>query len=157
MARWHNGLRRVSGLLNLVESLLTPDDDGDKPASRRNPYRMMEAILTETRDEARALGAGFAVSFVPSTAHTYPETVSSLEARRVDRLAEICRRQGIPFLDLVPVFRAQGRRPDGERVFHHYVHDKHWNAEGHRLAARELVKQLREQGQVPGDTPDPRL
>jgi len=56
---------------------------------------------------------------------TYPQT----------RLREICERQGVDFLDLLPAFEESG----GDTLFYDLVH---MTAEGHRLTAEALAPKL---------------
>jgi lysophospholipase L1-like esterase len=50
-----------------------------------------------------------------------------------------CRRNGIPVLDLLPVFKSHN---DPKRLF--FRSDLHWTKEGHRIAAKEILSFLRQ-------------
>ena len=52
-------------------------------------------------------------------------------------LAEILQAQGIPYLDLLPIFRAW----DGPTLY--FPIDGHWNVRGHRLAGEALFQWLK--------------
>ena len=52
------------------------------------------------------------------------------------RLNEFLTEASIPYLDLLPVFRAVAAEPDAPRL--HFRHDQHWTEAGHRLAAETI-------------------
>jgi hypothetical protein len=58
----------------------------------------------------------------------------ALQRRLLPRLAA----EGIPTLDLLPVFRAVEPLPDGRRHLYH-ARDTHWNARGNRVAGEALA------------------
>jgi hypothetical protein len=58
---------------------------------------------------------------------------------------DILKRNGIPGIDLLPPFRSALR--DEEREI--FSIDNHWNAEGHSLAASEVLDALLAQGFIP--------
>jgi hypothetical protein len=58
------------------------------------------------------------------------------------RLEEIGRVLGLPVLDLTPALRRADRGLLGGP---YYIYDGHWNARGHRVAAEEVERFLREQ------------
>lgn len=153
LERLNDRLRRRSALLNLVESVFEGSTEVDREAlrsQRAESYRITEALLLAVRDEARGAGARFAVGLVPSTSHTYPDEIPVLEAKRFDEARALGEEAGFPVLDLVPAFREGARDPvTGGRVMLHYRRDRHWNAAGHALAARELARLLRDAGLVP--------
>jgi len=49
--------------------------------------------------------------------------------------------QGIPYLDLLPAFRAVPELPDGQRHLYHQL-DTHWNRRGNEVAGRTLANLL---------------
>ncbi len=55
------------------------------------------------------------------------------------RLGELLTELGIPYLDLLPVFRAA----DGASLF--FPIDRHWNEQGHELAGKAIVDWLVEE------------
>lgn len=61
-------------------------------------------------------------------------------ARPMARLAELCRAEGIEFLDLTPVFVRQ--QEPRERLY--LRKNGHWSAEGHALAGRAIARRIRE-------------
>jgi len=60
--------------------------------------------------------------------------------RMQDLLAVFASKEGVPYLDLLPAFRARSR----DRLFYDY--DGHWTAEGNRLAAEEIFSFLKNAG-----------
>ncbi|MBW1944382.1 MAG: hypothetical protein JRJ51_16305 [Deltaproteobacteria bacterium] len=50
-----------------------------------------------------------------------------------------CKKEGIPVLDLLPVFRVRFSR---EKLF--FRRDLHWTEAGHRLAAKSIIQHLRQ-------------
>lgn len=144
LSRVHYRLRRRLGLLNLIESVLQGRSEGGGPAARgrppTDPYDVICALLGEMRRETEAAGASFAVALAPSSAHTYLDPIPPLEAKRFQVIRDFGARESVPVLDLVPAFREAARA--GGRTDLHYPLDKHWNAAGHEVAARELARLL---------------
>jgi hypothetical protein len=60
------------------------------------------------------------------------------------QLATFLEQAGIPYLDLLPVFRAAAAQPGTPSL--HFRHDGHWTPIGHQLAARAIASFLRGQG-----------
>jgi lysophospholipase L1-like esterase len=151
LSRVHYQLRRRSGLLNLIESLLQGRAESGAPAaqgeSRADPYAVTCALLGEMHREARGAGASFALGLAPSNAHTYLDPIPPLEAKRFQVIRDFGAREAVPVLDLVPAFRMAARA--GGRTDLHYPLDKHWNAAGHVVAARELARLLVEMKLIP--------
>jgi lysophospholipase L1-like esterase len=143
-SRVHYRLRRRSGLLNLIESVLQGRVEGRGPAAqgrpRTDPYAVTCALLGEMRRETEAAGASFTVALAPSNAHTYLDPIPPLEAKRFQVIRDFGARESVPVLDLVPAFRDAARA--GGRTDLHYPLDKHWNAAGHEVVARELARLL---------------
>jgi hypothetical protein len=52
------------------------------------------------------------------------------------RLAEFLEAQNIPYLDLLPIFRAAAAQSDAPQL--HFRHDQHWTEAGHQLAAEAI-------------------
>lgn len=145
--------------LGLAEA---PDDDGgpiavpdpwtvfEKDASPavERAWDMTEHILLALREEASAEDTQVLVAKIPSSfalrEDQWNATVRKYGVEREDwspslvteRVADICRRGGIPYLDLTPDFRdaiEAGRAP----LF--FPIDGHWTPEGHRLAGESLA------------------
>lgn len=70
--------------------------------------------------------------------------------RVLSRLGGIAGQAGIPLLDLGPELRPEEQRLFGDA---YYPYDGHWNAEGHRLAARAVQRWLQRQGWLPACAP----
>jgi hypothetical protein len=107
-----------------------------------------EGLITELAAAAREDGAEFALAIVTARDHLYPDswrqvlaTYPGMSGKRWDlegperRILDFCRREKIACLHLSPIFAAH--LDDGERL--HFVHDGHWTAAGHALAARSLA------------------
>lgn len=148
-ARAGSALRRRSALANGLAMLLLGEPEGGSRSSAEEETTMTIDLLDLFATEAAERGARFAVALVPSTAHVYPETIPPLEARRFDAIRVWSATRGAPVLDLIPPFREAFARSG---VMYHYRADKHWNEEGHRLAAESLARLLREHGLL-GRTP----
>ncbi|WP_028312044.1 alginate O-acetyltransferase AlgX-related protein [Derxia gummosa] len=58
--------------------------------------------------------------------------------------AAAARAAGFGVVDLEPVFRAE--YASAPRRFDYWPRDVHWNAEGHRIVAREIERELRDRG-----------
>lgn len=86
-------------------------------------YEMTAALLGALDADVRAHGATFFVALIPT------------DAAMTETLARICRTLGIPFLDLQAAFNGQ------KDVL--LVHDRHWNAKGHGIAARAVAPFVR--------------
>ena len=112
--------------------------------------------LTRLLNEVRAAGAQPVVVLVPRnwdvsddvwaalvSAHRASGSSGELDRARLRTgLADLCQGMSVPFVDLVGPFRDAS--VEGRSLF--YRHDLHWNAEGHRLAARILAERLGELG-----------
>jgi len=155
-SRMHYRLRRRSGLLNMIESVIgqwNTETPRDPRSGREYAYRLTTALLERMRADCDAAGARFALSFVPSNAHTYPDAIPRIEAERISVVEAFAHESGVPFLDPVPAFREAARDPStGARVELHYRRDRHWNAAGHRVAAAALAEMLVAGRLVPSGT-----
>jgi hypothetical protein len=107
-------------------------------------------LLAAVRDACSEAGADFLVFTVPGMAEVdreYQEAVRSqfptlgldLELSKAE-VAAVGAEHGVEVLDLLPAFRAAQQ---GGRTLLHLVEDRHWNAAGHRLAAREVAAHVR--------------
>ncbi len=66
--------------------------------------------------------------------------LEQLDPRRLSRrLGEVCARVGIPCVDPEPAFRAM---PEPEKLY--LKHNRHWSAEGHRVAAETIAAKIAE-------------
>jgi hypothetical protein len=64
-----------------------------------------------------------------------------------ERLRDVAAAVGVPLLDLTASLRSEDQGLLGGV---YYTLDGHWNARGHQVAARELIRYLRVQGWLPG-------
>jgi hypothetical protein len=118
----------------------------DTIRGRRDPREMepdWEATflyLREIRDLTRARGIGFSVFFVPFDAHVEgrkPNGPFPVEDYYpTEMLLRVGAREGIPMLDLTPVFR---ERSGGSMSAVRWAGDSHWRPEPHRWAAEALL------------------
>ena len=86
------------------------------------------------------------VFLIPSKESAYKDSYSELfpgdyldmEERAYRRLCEIANKLAVTCVDLTSAFRDHSRSVDT-----YFQRDPHWNREGHRLAAEQMVKYLR--------------
>jgi hypothetical protein len=146
----------------------TPPSDALKVYKRRRVPEVDEAwdlttrILQTLDAEVQARGAHFLAVYVPSrmevrdgdwvlTVRQHALEEDQWDRGRVaSRLAEIGREAGFPVLDLTPALRRAERGVLGGPYF---VHDGHWNALGHGVAAAEVEREMKERGWVPACGP----
>ena len=69
--------------------------------------------------------------------HLFPGDYLEIEESAYGRLCEIADTLAVRCVDLTPAFRDRGRSVDT-----YFDRDPHWNREGHRVAAEEIVKYL---------------
>lgn len=109
-------------------------------------------VLGHLAGEVRASGARLVVFTVPSLVNVLPERAREVEeaspsperlcleeAPGFRRLEELCAGLGLEYVDLLPSFRRAGRE-EGTALFR--SDDRHWNEEGHRLAAALMAARL---------------
>jgi hypothetical protein len=126
-------------------------------------WDLTEAILGALARSTDAHKARFFVAYVPSrievsdgdweiTKRRYGWTDETASRFRVaKRLGRILRGLQVPFLDLTPALR----RATGPFTSAYYQEDFHWNALGHRVAAAEVARFLRERGWLAACAPPP--
>lgn len=118
-------------------------------------WEATESALRATAALARERGARYALALA-STPHGIlgPEAGLAVLRRNYPRLAErhldlegparrlraFCEAEGIPFLDLEPLLRAEQERT---QVPLHWPRDGHWNEAGNDAAGRELARFVR--------------
>ena len=130
-----------------IRSIVSAYATGPSP-DLEQAWRLTEALLAATRDEAEAAGARFVLVNVPAPWELDPpfwdrmRAFFDLPAEGWDldapnrRLAEIARRRGFAYLDLRPLLHRA--RTDGPRLY--FQIDGHWTSAGHDLAARSLAQ-----------------
>jgi hypothetical protein len=114
-------------------------------------WRQTDAILAALCQEVRERGTRLVVVDLPTLSQadpslwrqrlsTVPEASrSAYDVEEPDRrLAEICDRNGIDRIDLLPAFRSAARPSDL-----YFPINQHWTAAGHALAAKALSTELR--------------
>lgn len=144
------GTRKDFPLLEYCE-----EEDGEDVAYG---WRLAEATLAKFQEFTEEAGARFYLMFIPDMYQTWPDYYATTARRygydpdlydleKPNRvLAEICEKLGIPYLDLLPGMR-EAMSAD-IRLYHR--RDRHWNAEGHRFAARALRADLVRRGWLDG-------
>ena len=157
--RWSALNRFVSYRLASTRRDLGPDSipvDYFVYATRYDPvweeaWKRTESLILEKRDAAHRLGAAYGVVSASTPQgvlgprkglevlmRSYPamrehEWDLDLPDRRLE---SHCRRNGIPFLALEPLFREETAK--GRRL--HWKYDGHWNVEGNDLAAEWIAQ-----------------
>jgi hypothetical protein len=114
------------------------------------------ALLGQIDAESKQMGAAMAVIIVNSQEQVLPaawqkvqQRFPAMQARAWDLeqpnldLAAMLNRAGIPFLDLLPAFRAQSE--EGRRLY--LPRDGHWTAAGERLVGETMAAFVRDSWQ----------
>lgn len=122
-------------------------------------WELTERTLVRLRDDVRAAGAELVVFTVPAYHEVDQDYMRAIlnsldnpsdycleEAPGYDRLAGILEQYGIPYVDLLPAFRQSNRF--GQRPLFRSA-DRHWDAEGHTLAVREVYNALEGEDLLP--------
>jgi hypothetical protein len=120
----------------------------DQPPEYVQSWDVTRRILARLNREVRAVDARLLVMSVPAIEEVDEDVMASIvrdapqpdrlcleQAPAYQRLGELLRELDIDYLDLLPAFR-EARRQTGVELFRRS--DKHWNPQGHALAAREL-------------------
>jgi hypothetical protein len=161
--RWAGVVRRLSkgsDLFNLEAVLGREHPEASAvlcvehyPPLIERRMRLTESLLVGMRDLCAEKGVGFAVSIIPAGFQV-------LEAKRERycvlpvifhderyvpgrgqrELSGMCRRNGIPVLDLLPAFEAEADDS------YYFRWDPHLSARGHILVAEQLARFLRDEG-----------
>jgi lysophospholipase L1-like esterase len=118
-------------------------------------WALTDALIRRLDSEITKRGAQMAVIIVNAPEQVYAgrwaaglKIMSKNPDLRWDRqfpnrrLAAILDEAGIPYLDLLPSFEYAASQPGTAPL--HFQYDFHWSSSGHALAAREVVKFLRE-------------
>ena len=141
-------LEVVGGARNTFREVFdtTPDE------TWRQAWRITEALLGRLQDDARAGGAPLMIVGVPDwrslTDDVWRRAMAGsrlMDGRAspdapTDRLGEVSRRLGTPYLNLLPVYRERTQAGDGP---FYLTSDGHWNTAGHAVAARTIADTLR--------------
>jgi hypothetical protein len=116
-------------------------------SERRRAWQITEALLAAIRDESRAAGAEVALVAIPTSYQIYPREWARVapRGRNAERwepdvpnatLAQVAERLGVPYLDLLPTFRAE-LAAGAERLY--FPVNAHWTPLGNRLAAEQVA------------------
>ena len=108
-----------------------------------NPYgwNLTKAILKEIDTVAEANNAKTFVVIIPTREQVNKNWDSEINGVLVD----FCKESNIPVLDLLPEFRKHAQ--NGEQLY--FKIDRHWNANGHKLAAELIYDKLIEEQSIP--------
>ncbi len=120
------------------------------PAEWIDAWQRTERLLDDFRATATAHGVRFALMIVTARDHLYPESWAALKQafprlqsgvwdldEPTSHVLRWCRDRRVACLSLLPIFQLERDR-GAPRL--HYVHDGHWTAEGHALAADAAAK-----------------
>jgi hypothetical protein len=98
----------------------------------------------------RATGNEMIVLMVPDKLNVYYPLVKGFaqpgEYSTLNVLAQNLRKNGVPALDLTPIFRQQAADALRNGQYLYWLDDTHWSPLGVRIAAGEILKFLRESG-----------
>lgn len=109
---------------------------------KENPFELTWAILSEIRALSEASGAQLVV--VKIATH---DQALEFDKTEPDELAEYCRTQNIPFLDLAAPFQDYLGSHSEQSL--QLPNDRHWNENAHKLAAETINSYLRAEGLMP--------
>ena len=127
------------------------DSDGVKQG-----WKLLAGVLETMNGFVADAGAKLYVVFIPQ----YVQTSQSIFERSVRKyghdpakydkekpnrgLTKLCRKLGTDYLDLLPVMKEETSMGNGL----YYPRDGHWKAEGHRIAAREIYRDMKKRSWV---------
>jgi hypothetical protein len=128
-----------------------------EPPDVADAWTLTGKLLTTFASEVQANGGRFAVVMVPSAEQVYDDLWEGVRrqagapGRDFDRthpearLGAICREAGIPFVSLLPAFRARAHRATSTFEPEWLFHQGRWhlNDEGQRVATDEVERLLR--------------
>jgi lysophospholipase L1-like esterase len=125
-----------------------------EPEQIEPAWDLVRGLLLECRRLAASRGAKLAVAVIPDQTQVEPDvSVVGLDPAVFlvqDRMREFAAREGIPLVDLLPGMRAEHERT-GVRLYHRY--DRHWNPNGHRLAAELIAPEIARALGLSADSP----
>ena len=141
-------LHAASGGLEPVELVFAEPE----PPPVARAWAVTGALLQAFRDEAAARGSAFALVEAPAAPQVYDDLWQELARRGAqqqtplarehpdERLLELSRRAGIPFLSLLSGFRAAAPGADSTRADEQLYYEGrfHWNDRGNELAAAAI-------------------
>lgn len=96
-------------------------------------------MLATCRDELQKvlMGREAVVLIIPSRA-LWTGGNEEVERKVQNRFVSLLREAGIKLVDPTPRFEENGKPLE-----YYFATDPHWTADGHRLAAEELIKEMR--------------
>lgn len=122
----------------------------DKLYLNQGKYDLSFNLLKELKKESQENQIKFMLVLVPIRAQLYESQLLSakrslfgIPLERFDLslpqkvLAEFCKKEGIPVLDLLPAFKRQEKANN-----FYFQHDLHWNEDGHSYAAEQILNFL---------------
>jgi hypothetical protein len=141
-------LRARGGALEPVELVFAQPE----PEAAAHAWAITGALLRAFREETAARGTGLALVAAAAPVQVYDDLWAALEGRAArkrtplsrdhpeERLRELCREAGIPFLALAPAFRDAAPHRDSTRRKEqlYYQGRFHWNDAGNALAATSI-------------------
>ncbi len=158
-AHWQpGGQSLMPGIDTAIKRNLSPEDEFR--------WRLAERILHQIATEARQKERKILLVNIPYLPQAYDDIWAASFGRRPEvydrwiageRLARICTRTGIYFVDTTRRFVEEARR---RKAWLHYREDRHPTVEGHRIIAEEVARGLAEDGllaKVKGKTGTPKL
>ncbi len=119
-------------------------------------WKLLSETLKTMKDYAIQASAELYVIIIPhdiqtsqklyeKTARKYGHNTLEFDLEKPNRkLAALCDKLGIGCLDLLPLMKEETSK--GNRFY--FMRDGHWNANGHRFAAREIYKDMKKRGWI---------
>ncbi len=135
--------KRAHGFLNFCMA--------NDPDDVKQGWKLVAGALETMKSFVTTEGAKLYVVFIPQYVQTsqsifersvrkYGHDPSIYDMEKPNReLAKLCRKLEIDYLDLLPVMKKETSVVNGL----YYPRDGHWNAEGHRIAAREIYRDMK--------------
>ena len=123
-------------------------------------WKISEALLAQIRDRSTELGVPFVIAGGPEwrtlDAEAWRDEIEKSNPRSnrlssgrlqitapTDQLGQIASRLGVPYIDLLPPFQEATAAGGGP---YYFDFDKHWNPDGHAVAAQAIADALRRLG-----------
>lgn len=97
---------------------------------------LLEKLLMETNNIVKDIGGKLLIVIIPHHSYYIGRLSSFVTRRPFDVLEEFGRKNGIPFLNLLPIFEKYSKNSDGRNLI--LKGDAHWNKEGNLLAAMSI-------------------
>ena len=130
-----------------------------QPTEYDRAWSITERILVRLQREAKAAGSQLAIFSVPDLVEVDLKEIKQAEDRSPDEqpvcltegkahqdLEASLRRLNIEFINLLPAFRQTTQQQEIDLF---WFSDRHWNPQGHALAAEEVFEALQERELLP--------